>query len=138
MFFQQELKDEFFSTLEAEKSKKGDTESKVDEEEDGTTESTSKPKTKAKLQLKKKKVDDDPFASDGDEDEDSKGKISKPPLKGAPKPASKVFGKPPSNTGSSSKKPPSKSGATTKRTREEPESDEDAKPKRRALSKSKR
>jgi hypothetical protein len=135
---QQQLKDEFFSTLGSGKSKKDDTEAKIDDgKEEGTIESTSKPQTKPKLQFKKKKVEDDPFASDDDEEDgNQKTKNSKPPSKATLNPNSKVVGKPPSKTGTSAKKPPSKAGAPTKRIREESESEEDMKPKRRAPSKS--
>ena len=138
---QQLLKDEFFSNIEAEKSKRGDTEANTgDSKEDGTATagSVSKPETKSKLQLKKKKVDDDPFASDDEEDGGLKAKSSKPPSKAALNSTSKAAGKPPSKAGASAKKPSSKARATTKRIREESESgEEDAKPKRRAPSKSK-
>ncbi|KAF9777872.1 hypothetical protein BJ322DRAFT_1102259 [Thelephora terrestris] len=132
-----QLKDEFFSSLEAEKHKKDDAKGKVgDGKEDEKAESTSKPKPKPRLQLKKKKVDDDPFASD-DEEEEPKGETSKRPLKATSKPPSKVGGKPPSKAGNTAKKPPSKARTTVKRTREESESGEDEKPKRRAPLKSK-
>jgi hypothetical protein len=133
----QQLKDEFFSGLETEKLKKDDAKGEVgDGKEDEKAESTSKPKPKPKLQLKKKKVDDDPFASD-DEEEEPKGETSKRPLKAPSKPPSKVSGKPPSKVGNTAKKPPSKARTTVKRTREESESGEDEKPKRRAPLKSK-
>jgi len=136
---QQQLKDEFFSNLEAEKSKKEGVEAKVDDvKENGTTrEPAAKPKAKHKLQLKKKKADGDPFASDDEEEERREAKTSKPPSKAASKPPSKSSGKPPSKVGVSGKKPPSRAGTATKRIREESESDEEVKPKRKMLLKSK-
>lgn len=137
--FQQQLKDEFFSDLEAGKSEKDDAKAKGDDgKEDGTTEgSIAKPKAKPKLQLKKK-PDDDPFASDEEEEEEPKAKTSKFPSKGASKPPSKASGKPSSKVGGTAKKLSSKSSTTTKRIREESESDEErGNPKRREFSKSK-
>ena len=135
---QQQLKDEFFSNLEAEKSKRDNPEAKDDDvKEDGTTrEPTVKLKAKPKLQLKKK-TDDDPFASDDEEEERPKAKTSKPLLKATSKPPSKSSGEPPSKVRVSAKKPPSKVGTAAKRIREESESDEEVKPKRRVLLKSK-
>ena len=137
---QQQLKDEFFSDLEAEKTKKEGVEVKGDDvKEDGTTEEpAAKPKAKAKLQLKKKKADDDPFASDDEEEEKREAKASKPPSKAASKPPSKSSGKPLSKVGVSAKKPPSRAGTATKRIREESESDEEVKPKRKMLLKPKK
>lgn len=136
---QQQLKDGFFSDLEAGKSKKEDAKAKGDDvKEDGTTaESTAKLKAKPKLQLKKKKIDDDPFASDDEEEEKPVAKTSKPPPKAASKPPSKPSSKPPSKVGVSAKKPPSRTGTMAKRIREESESDEEVKPKRKVLLKSK-
>ncbi|KAF9643115.1 hypothetical protein BDM02DRAFT_3104866 [Thelephora ganbajun] len=112
-----QLKDEFFADLEAGKSKKADPEAGASDGKEGgmTEESTSKSKAKHKLQLKKKKVDDDPFASD-DGEGISETKTSKPPV---------------------SKKPFLKTSTATKRVREESESGEDVKPKRKAPLKSK-
>lgn len=136
---QQQLKDEFFFDLEAEKSKREGTEAKVDDVKEGgmTEEPAAKPKAKPKLQLKKKKVDDDPFASDDEEEEKREAKASKPPSKAASKSPSKSSGKPPSKVGVPAKKPPSRAGTTTKRIREESESDEEVKPKRKMLLKPK-
>ena len=136
---QQQLKDGFFSNLEAEKSGRVDAGAKGDDikEVGTTTESTVKPKAKPKLQLKKKKIDDDPFASDNEEEEKPMAKTSKPPLKAASKPPSKSSSKPPSKVGVSAKKPSSRVGTAAKRIREESESDEEAKPKRKVLLKSK-
>jgi hypothetical protein len=89
-----------------------------------------KPNAKPKLQLRKKKVDDDPFASDDEEEEEPKAKISKPLPKVTSKPLSKASGEPLSKAGGSAKEPPPKPGMK-KRIRDESESDEDVKPKRR-------
>ena len=134
---QQQLKDQFFSDLEAAKSKKDDAEAKGDDVKgDGTTaEPAIKPKAKPKLQLKKKKIDNDTFASD--EEEKPQEKTLKPPSRAASNPPSKAAGKPPSKAGAPVKKPPSRTSTTTKRIREESESDEEVKPKRKAPLKSK-
>ena len=114
---QQQLKDKFFSDLDAAKSGKEDAEVKAnDDKEDGKT-SISKPKAKPKLQLKKK-VDDDPFASDEEEETKPKARPSKPP----------------SRVGGAAKKLSSETSTTTKRIREEFESDEgEAKPRAKVL-----
>lgn len=98
-------------------------------------EPTTKPKARPKLQLKKKKVDDDPFASD--EEEKPQEKTPKPPSIAASKPPSKAGGKPSSKVGAPVKKSPSRASTTAKRIREESESDEEVKPKRKATLKSK-
>jgi hypothetical protein len=130
---QKQLKDKFFSDLEAEKSGKNDAEAKDDDVKEGGTTGVPvvKPKAKPKLQLKKKKTDDDPFASDDEEEEKPEVKTSKPPSKGASKPPSKPSGKPPSKAGVSAKKLPSKAGTAAKRIREESESDEEVKQKKK-------
>lgn len=99
---EQQLKGEFFSDLEAGKSKRDGAEAKADDvRDDGRMgESSSKPKAKHKLQLKRK-VDDDPFASDDEREEKPKAKLSKLPPKAI-------------------SKPPSKAGGAAKRIREEP------------------
>lgn len=133
MTLKQQLKDEFFSELEARKFKADDAQAKGDDaKEGGSAESIVKPKAKPKLKLKKK-ADDDPFASD-EEEEGPKAKASKPTSKAASKPPSKASVKPPSKVGGGTKKLTSKSSTATKRIREESESDEErANPKRRTL-----
>ena len=135
MIHHQRLKDEFFSSLEAAKPRNDDAQGSS--KGNGTTESTSKPNPKPKLQLKKKKVDDDPFATDDDEEEEPKGKTTNPLSKATSKPLSKASSKPLSKQGGPARELPS--NTMMKRVREESESDEEvkAKPKRRALMKSK-
>ena len=135
---QQQLKDEFFSGLEAGKSKKDDAEAKAgDGKEDRMAdEPTLKPKAKPKLQLKKK-ANDDPFASD-EEEGDPEPKTPDIPSKAVSKPPSKASGKPPSKVGGGAKKPPSKNSTVTKRIKESESEEEEVKPKRRAPLKSKK